>query len=167
MQLSFFLSLKKITLILPCSDSSPNDTCYPLFFLFICVCLYLTSEGKESACNSGNPDLIPGLGRSPGEGNGDPLQYSCLEFHGQRSLVGSGPWDRKGSDTYFSYFSYHFSLLFKQMPFLLSPSQVIQPASAHTFNYLMNKHCTLKNCEMFWREVQTCNIMLSISSCFY
>ena len=35
--------------------------------------------GKESACNAGNPGLIPGWGRSPGEGNGNPLQYSCLE----------------------------------------------------------------------------------------
>ena len=34
---------------------------------------------KESACNAGNPGLIPGLGRSPGEGNGNPLQYSCLD----------------------------------------------------------------------------------------
>ena len=33
---------------------------------------------KESACNVGAPVLIPGLGRSPGEGNGHPLQYSCL-----------------------------------------------------------------------------------------
>ena len=37
------------------------------------------SEGKESACNAGDLGLIPGLGRSPGEGNGNPLQYSCLE----------------------------------------------------------------------------------------
>ena len=37
------------------------------------------SEGQESACNAGDPGLIPGLGRSPGEGNGNPLQYSCLE----------------------------------------------------------------------------------------
>ena len=37
------------------------------------------SDGKESACNAGDPDLIPGSGRSPGEGNGNPLQYSCLE----------------------------------------------------------------------------------------
>ena len=37
------------------------------------------SLGEESACNSGDPDLIPGLGRFPGEGNGNPLQYSCLE----------------------------------------------------------------------------------------
>ena len=38
-----------------------------------------SSVGKESACNSGDPGLIPGLGRSPGEGNVNPLQYSCLE----------------------------------------------------------------------------------------
>ena len=37
------------------------------------------SDGKESACNMGDPGLIPGLGRSPGEGNGNSLQYSCLE----------------------------------------------------------------------------------------
>ena len=37
------------------------------------------SEDKESACNAGDPDLIPELGRSPGEGNGYPLQYSFLE----------------------------------------------------------------------------------------
>ena len=37
------------------------------------------SDGKESACNAGDLCLIPGLGRSLGEGNGYPLQYSCLE----------------------------------------------------------------------------------------
>ena len=37
------------------------------------------SESKESACNAGDPGLIPGLGRSPGEGNDNLLQYSCLE----------------------------------------------------------------------------------------
>ena len=37
------------------------------------------SDGKESACSAGDPGLIPGLGRSPGEGNGSPLQFSCLE----------------------------------------------------------------------------------------
>ena len=35
--------------------------------------------GKESACTAGDPDSIPGLGRFPGEGNSNPLQYSCLE----------------------------------------------------------------------------------------
>ena len=40
---------------------------------------YSSSDGKESACNAGDPGLIPGSGRSHGEGNGYPLQYSCLE----------------------------------------------------------------------------------------
>ena len=37
------------------------------------------TEDKASACNAGDPGLIPGLARYPGEGNGNPLQYSCLE----------------------------------------------------------------------------------------
>ena len=37
------------------------------------------SDGKEFTCNAGDPGLIPGSGKSPGEGNGNPLQYSCLE----------------------------------------------------------------------------------------
>ena len=37
------------------------------------------SDGKESAHKAGDPGVIPELGRSPGEGNGNPLQYSCLE----------------------------------------------------------------------------------------
>ena len=48
-----------------------------------------SSDSKESACSAGDLDLIPGLGKSPGEGHGNPLLYSCLEnSHGQRSLVG-------------------------------------------------------------------------------
>ena len=42
------------------------------------------SEGKASACNAGNWGSIPGSGRAPGEGNGNPLQYSCLENPRQR-----------------------------------------------------------------------------------
>ena len=37
------------------------------------------SDSKESACNAGDLGSVPELGRSPGEGNGNPLQYSCLE----------------------------------------------------------------------------------------
>ena len=43
-------------------------------------------SGKESACNAGNLGLIPGLGRSPGEENGYPLQYSCLENSMDREI---------------------------------------------------------------------------------
>ena len=59
------------------------------------------SDGKESACNAGDLGSIPGLERSPGEGHGNPLQYSCLENpHGQRSLAGSSvEWGRVGHDS--------------------------------------------------------------------
>ena len=45
------------------------------------------SDNKESACNAGDPGSIPGSRRSPGEGNGNPLQYSCLE-----NLMDGGTW---------------------------------------------------------------------------
>ena len=58
----------------------PNP--YPLA-VFICsfpsTNKYGGSDGKASAYNAGDPGSIPGLGRSPGEGNGNPRQYSCLE----------------------------------------------------------------------------------------
>ena len=41
--------------------------------------LHPHSDSKESACNAGDPGSIPGLGRPPGEGNVNPLKYSCLE----------------------------------------------------------------------------------------
>ena len=60
------------------------------------------ASGKEPAANTGDirdTGLIPGSGRSPGGGHGNPLQYSCLEnSHGQRSLVGYSPWSLKESD---------------------------------------------------------------------
>ena len=45
------------------------------------------SDSKESACNAGDLGLIPGSGRCPGGGNGNPLQYSCLG-----NLMDRGPW---------------------------------------------------------------------------
>ena len=57
------------------------------------------SDGKESACNVGELGLIPGLGRCPEGGHGNPLQYSCLENpHGQRSLEGCSLRGCKESD---------------------------------------------------------------------
>ena len=46
---------------------------------FFPYCFYGGSDGKESACSAGYPGSMPGLRRSPGEGNGSPLLYSCLE----------------------------------------------------------------------------------------
>ena len=61
-------------------------------YMYVCVCIYIygflcTSVSKEFACSVGNPGLIPGLGRSPGEGNDNPLQYPCLE-----NLMDRGAW---------------------------------------------------------------------------
>ena len=57
------------------------------------------SDGKEFACHAGDLGSIPGLGRSPGGGHGNPLQYSCLENPlGQRCLAGYSPWAGKESD---------------------------------------------------------------------
>ena len=49
--------------------------------------LSCSSVGKKSACSTGDLGSIPGLGRSPGEGHGNPLQYSCLE-----NPMGRGAW---------------------------------------------------------------------------
>ena len=55
---------------------------------------------KNPPGNAGDLGLIPGSGKSPGEWNGNPFQYSWLENpHGQRSLVGYSPWGHKESDT--------------------------------------------------------------------
>ena len=53
------------------------------------------SDGKESACNAGDSGSIPGSGRSPGEGNGNPLQYYFLQNPMDR---GASPWDYKEAD---------------------------------------------------------------------
>ena len=80
-----------------------NSFLSPFFFL---IDFPGGSDGKASAYNAGDPGSIPGLGRSSGEGNGNPLQYFCLENlqypcleNGQRSVVGYSPWGRKESDT--------------------------------------------------------------------
>ena len=50
------------------------------------------SDSKESACNAGDSGLIPGSGRTPGGGHGNPLQYSCLgNPMDKRSLAGYSP----------------------------------------------------------------------------
>ena len=57
------------------------------------------ADGKQSTCNVGDLGSIPELGRSPGEGHGNPLQYSGLKNpHRQRSLAGYSPWGPKELD---------------------------------------------------------------------
>ena len=66
------------------------------------------SDGKASVYNAGDPGSIPGLGRSPGEGNGNPLQYSCLE-----NPMDGGAWQATvhgvaKNQTRLSYFTFTF-----------------------------------------------------------
>ena len=64
-------------------------TLYRVIKIFIFLGFPCSSVGKESAYNAGDPSSIPGSGRSPGEGNGNPLQYSCLENPMDCRLPGS------------------------------------------------------------------------------
>ena len=80
--------------------------CVQFLPVFVCLLVALGSllpggtDGKASIYNAGDQGSIPGSGRSSGEGNGNPLQYSCLEkSHGQRSLVTYCPWRHKELDT--------------------------------------------------------------------
>ena len=81
------------------------------------LCLPGGSGGKASAYSAGDPGSIPGSGRSPGEGSGTPLQYSCLEkSHGQRSLVSCSPWGAKSRTRLSNFtFTFHFHALEKEM----------------------------------------------------
>ena len=64
--------------IIPPSPSESKSPLYTSVSLFLSH-IQGSSAGKEAACIAGDPGLIPELGRSPGEENGNPLQYSCLE----------------------------------------------------------------------------------------
>ena len=76
-----------------------------ILYIYIPIYVYIWgfpggSEGKKSACNTGDLDSIPGLEKSPGGGHGNPFQYSCLENpHEQKSLAGCSPWSHKELDT--------------------------------------------------------------------
>ena len=70
-----------------------------MFTVYIYVYICGGSDGKESAFSAGDAGSLPGLGRSLGEGNDNPLQYSCLENPMDRSLAGYSPWGCKESDT--------------------------------------------------------------------
>ena len=67
------------------------------------------SDGKASAYNAGDLGSIPGSGRSSGEGNGNPLQYSAGKSYGWRRVIGYSPWGPKESDMTERF---HFTYLF-------------------------------------------------------
>ena len=91
-----------------------------VLYIYVCVCIYLYildfpggSDGKKHLPTM-RETRVQSLSQedSPGEGNGSPLQYSCLENHmdGWRSLVGYSPWGHKESDTT-EQLNFHFSRL--------------------------------------------------------
>ena len=81
----------------PCLRYSPRARIFSQFYGFLGF--PDGSDCKESASNAGDPGSIPGLGRFPEEGNGYPLQSSCLKNSMERSLGGCSSWGRKESDT--------------------------------------------------------------------
>ena len=115
----------KLTLLLNFNPLYPLD-CLCVYFCVVSVCVFILfhffllllsslmiwclslllwdfpggSDGKAYAYSAEELGSFPGLGRSPGEGHDNPLQYSCLENpHGQRILAGYSPWRCKQSDT--------------------------------------------------------------------
>ena len=86
------------TVVLPCYVSFCCTAKWISHVYTYIWCFLGGSDGKESACNGGDPGSIPGLGRSPRERNGYPLQYSCLENFTDRGAwraTGSSLWGRK------------------------------------------------------------------------
>ena len=90
-------------------------------FCIVILCILATwgfpddSDGKESACNAGHLGLIPGLGRSPGEGNGYPLQFSCLEnpwTEEPGTLWSMGLQSQTGLSN--KHFDFHVCIIYKQ-----------------------------------------------------
>ena len=76
-----------------------NTECFACIFSHRMASL-VAHRVKNLPANAGDPGKVPRLGRSPGEGHGNPLQYSILpgEFRGQRILAGYSPWSHKESD---------------------------------------------------------------------
>ena len=82
------------------SEGTSSLECKGFLLLWLLLMLPWWLSDKESACNAGDPGSIPELGRSPGEGNGNPLQYSCLKNSMDREAWGGySPWDHRESDT--------------------------------------------------------------------
>ena len=82
--ISFHLIIKILFYFLQnCNLLNVNTNRLPKYIFLMCLfwdkSFPCSSVSKESACNAGDPGLIPGLGRSLGEGNGNSIQYSCLE----------------------------------------------------------------------------------------
>ena len=117
-----------------------------------------SSDGKASACNAGGPGSITGLGRSPGEGNGNPLQFLPGEFHGQKSLEGYNPWGHKELDTTeqltHTHTHTHTSVIKKPSVFPINTLRL--KIAGHSFLLIipllwLGQHCRIKHKEHSFR----------------
>ena len=123
---------------------APSSPPRPLFLLFWLKSRVFPagSDSKEPTCNAGEPGSIPGLGRSPGEGNGNALQYSCLENFVKR---GYRPWNHKQLDVteQRTHFTVHYKdLAFyklnvcSNLPWIKSINAIFLAAFAHIISHI-------------------------------
>ena len=115
----------------------------------------VSSVGKESTCNAGDLGLIPELGRSPGGGHSNSLQYTCLENpHGQRSLVGYSPWGHKGSDTTeHTYTAIQCAFIYKTIKALVKTSSMLQSfllVQLHNLTWEVLLYCVREVIKHWW-----------------
>ena len=98
---------------------SPWDFPHPgIKFGSSCTALGYSSNGKESACDAGDQGSVSGLRSSSGEGNGNPLQCSCLE-NSMRSLAGHSPWGRRVGHNWATHTGYvHVGKMTARIPWL-------------------------------------------------
>ena len=107
--------------------SIQKEAWYALYKSTICILYGFPGgpDGKESACSVGDLGLIPGLRRSPGGGDGNPLQYSCLENpHRQRSLVDYSSWRHKRVGHDWQTVAPHSSILAWKIPWREEPGKL-------------------------------------------
>ena len=113
-------------------------------------------DGKESACNAGYLGLISGLGRSPGEGNGNPLQYSCLGNPMDRGAWQPTVHGVAKSQTWLEWLIFHYTLepfaFYKNVPFLC-----VFSGNTHLWILFWNKEGNKKEFYLF-----VCNYFIVI-----
>ena len=112
------------------------------------------SDGKESACIAGDPGLIPGSGRSPGERNGNPLQYPWLEIpmEGGAWQATYSPWGHKESEQLHFHFTFMHRKTWKEKHELIV--EFIDCITSRTgYRCLTYKNCTYVCQKLAWRII--------------
>ena len=108
-----------------------------------------------NAGDAGNTGSTPGSGRSPGGGNGNPVQYSCLENpHGQRSMVGYSPWGHKESDmTEHTHTAIQCAFIYKTIKALRKISSMLQSfllMQLHNLTWEVLLYCVREVIKHWW-----------------